>query len=199
MLTDTNGDTTDSENESSSSSDDGASDKMHELIQRIKTYTNSLTDLSIALDCPALEPEHEDGPSLVTLEQRSAHDYHTDLIRAKFPEAEYCLLQCLGQTSWNRYQRMQQERDLNAHTQPTLLSCNKSQTVQSEFKDSGIGTSLPRVASTYAETVVSFMSSISSGKRVKIPPLPAEAKDGVSFECSACSKHIRATNNREWR
>ncbi|KAF2629518.1 hypothetical protein BU25DRAFT_268312 [Macroventuria anomochaeta] len=199
LLTDDNDDTSDSGSESSSSSDDGATDKMHELVQRIKTYTNCLIDLGTALDCPALEPEHDEGPSLVTLDQRSPHDFHIDLIRAKFPKAETCLLQSLGQTSWNRYLRMQQERDSNAHALFAPTSGDKLHAAESEFQNSGIGTSLPRVVSSCAETVVSSMASVPEGKRVNVPPLPADAKNGLPFECTACGKHIRATTNREWR
>lgn len=198
LLTDREDDVSNSDTESSSSSDEDTT-QVQELVHRVRTYTNCLIDLGIALDNPALEPEHDDGPSLITLEQRSAHDYHTDLIKAKFPDAEYRLLQNLGHTSWDRYQRMQQERDLNAHTLLEPEACTKSQAASSEFQDSGIGTSLPQTVPTYAETIVSFISSISDGNRVNIPPLSAEAKKGLPFECNACGKLIRATNNREWR
>lgn len=199
LITDTNDDISDSESDSDSSCADDAVDKVHELAQSVKVYTNCLIDLGTALECPALEPEYEDGPSVVMWEQRTAHDYHTDLIKAKFPQAKHCLLQSLGKISWNRYQRLQQERDSNAVAQSALIPGDKSLAAFSEFKDSGLGTSLPRVASSYAETIVSFMTSVSGGKGVNIPPLSTEAKNGQPFECNACGKHIRAINNREWR
>ena len=200
-MTDADDDSSDSESDSSSCGDDSSSDKLHELTRRVSTYANCLIDLGTALDCPALEPEHDDGPSLVTLKQRCAHDYHTDLIRAKFPDADNDLLRSLGQISWDRYQRMQQERESNALAlaQPVQTSCHKSLAAGSEFQDSGIGTSLPQVASAYAETVVSFLTSVSEVKRVNIPPLSVEAKSGLPFECAACGKLTRATTNREWR
>lgn len=199
LLEDVDHNSSDSESELSSSSDDDSTNEMREFVHRIKTYTECLIDLSSALDCPALEAVHNDEPSVVTLMQRQAHDYHTDLIRAKFPKAEAPLLGTLGQTSWNRYQRMQQQRESQTHVQSALPSCKKSQASKSDFKDSRIGTSLPQVASTYAETVISFMTSASEGRRVNVPSLPAEAKNGEPFECTACGRYIQATSSREWR
>ncbi|KAH6618468.1 hypothetical protein C7974DRAFT_474316 [Boeremia exigua] len=195
LLVDHKDDISDSDNESSNSDDD-AKNNIRDLVKRVRTYTDSLIDLSTALDCPALEPEPKDRPNLVTLEQRSAQDYHTDLIKCKFPQAEKHLLQSLGRTSWSRYQRMQQEREASMLAQS---SCSKSQVAGSEFQDSGIGTSLPRDNSTYAETIISFMTSVSEGKRVNIPSLPAEAKEGLPFECTACARRVQITNNRDWR
>jgi hypothetical protein len=197
LLVDANEDISESESDSESSCDEGVTDNLQELAQTIKVYTDSLTDLSSALACPALEPEYDNEPSAVTPEPRFANDYHTELIRAKFPRAEMILLQCLGRASWDRYLRMQRERDFNAHT--ISIQDGKSRFSKSEFQDSGIGTSLPHGASTYAETLLSFATSISGGKRVDIPPLPPGAKKGVPFECNACGNSIKATNNRDWR
>jgi hypothetical protein len=197
LLIDANDDISESESDSDSSCDEGVADNLQELAQSIKVYTDGLTDLSSALICPALEPEYDNEPSAVALETHSANDYHTELIRAKFPRAEMILLQCLGKTSWDRYLRMQRERDSNAHI--ISIQDGKSCFSRSEFQDSGIGKSLPHGASTYAETIISFATSISGGQRVDIPPLPPGAKKGVPFECNACGNSIKATNNRDWR
>lgn len=189
-----------SESDGEASSSEGEPGrKAADSVKDIKTYTDCLLDLSAALDCPALEPHHEDTPGLVTLEPRSADGYHTELIRAKFPQANTLLLQALGEVSWNRYQRMQKEREINAHEEVRLSNGERSEMAKSEFQDSGLGSSLPQTPSAYAETIVSFSTSVSGGQRVNLPPLPVEAKNGSPFECSACGKYIRATNNREWR
>jgi hypothetical protein len=124
-----------------------------------------------------------------------------DLIVAKFPKAHVELVECLGKISWDRYQRMQQEREINANIPGgTAASAQKSSGTGSEFRDSALGPSLPSVSATgYAETVISFMTGITEGKRVHFPPLPSAAKTGAQFECNACGRHIRAVNNREWR
>jgi len=172
-------------------------------------HIDCLVDLSDALEHPAEDPQqHKDEPSVLRVKQRAAHDYHADLILAKFPKAHIELAECLGKISWDRYQRMQQEREINAKAvvassvqEQELQGCgNKSHVADSEFQDSGLGTSLPSAPPTrYAETMISYMTSVAEGKRVQIPSLSAEARSGQKFECNACGKLIRAQNNREWR
>lgn len=180
---------------------------LERLAEDVKIHVQCLFDLSNALEYPAIDPEPNDEPSLLKVEQRAAHDYHKDLIVAKFPKVQIELAECLGRISWDRYQRMQEEREINA-SNPTgrpageeemAASGQKSRFANSEFQDSGLGTSLPAPQSRYAETVISFMTSMTGGKRVQIPPLPAEARAGTQFECSACGRHIRAATNRDWR
>ncbi len=206
--------TSDNDSDDSSDSDSGSdSDPVGsalkwntstKFVEDVKVYTECLIDLSAALDRPATDPIHEDEPSVPRIEQRTAHDYHSELIRAKYPQASSALVECLGKTSWNRYHRLQKLResivDMEMHGEIQAQSVAKSQVANSEFKDSGLGTSIPAAPSiSYAETVISFMSSVAGGSRVRIPPLSAEAKKGVKFECNACGKLIRATNNHDWR
>lgn len=201
LLIDGDDESNDSESETDSSypSDEAPARTMHDLVEQVKTYTDCLIDLGTALKCPALDPEPEDEARVVRSEQRAAHDYHTDLIMARFPQAQLALLQTLGKTSWNRYQRMQQERCFNVQMQSAALARAKSEAAASEFQDSGLGTSLPQVASAYAETIASFVSKMSGDEQIKIPTLSAEAKSGIPFECIACGSRIRITSNREWR
>ena len=191
--------------DSVTSSDDLERSSMNRIVEDTKTYTECLVDLSAALQCPATNREQEDGPSNLRVQERAAHDYHTQLILAKYPSAQADLIESLGKTSWSRYQRMVLERESNANAQthaelPTQHIATKSHFADSEFQDSGLGTSLPSAPpTTYAETVISFMTSIGGGKRIQIPSLSAEAKSGAKFECNSCGKHIRATTNRDWR
>jgi hypothetical protein len=205
----------DSASDSDSDSDDGARVEhperfgLDQLAEDVKIHIDCLVDLSDALEHPAEDPEqHDIEPSYLNVEQRAAHDYHADLILAKFPKVQIELAECLGRTSWARYQRMQQEREVNAKVVAipsveeleVLGSLTKSRFADSEFQDSGLGTSLPSAPPTrYAETMISYMTSMAGGKRVQIPPLSAEAKSGARFECNACGKHIYAQTNRKWR
>lgn len=198
LLEDADHNSWDNDTDSGSSSDDCTMNGIHELVLRTKTYTACLMDLSSALICPALEVEPKDEPSVITSGQRCAHDYHARLIEAKFPRAQPQLLHTLGQISWKRYQRMQQEREAYFRAQLVISSDQNSQAAKSQFQDSGIGSSLP-IASTYAGTTISFTTMASDGNRLNIPSIPAEAKNGKSFECVACGRHVRVTNNREWR
>ncbi|KAF3052261.1 hypothetical protein E8E11_011456 [Didymella keratinophila] len=172
--------TSDGDDDSSSSSEEDTTNELRELVDRVKMYINSLVDLGAALKNPALEREPNDKPFRVRLDERYAHDYHTDLIRAKFSKAAANLLQSLGQINWDRYQRMQKERDSHEYTQVATVSSARSQTAESKFQDSGV-------------------ASVPDGKQASTPPLPTGAKDGQVFECIACGKEIKATNNRDWR
>jgi hypothetical protein len=199
---------TEATDENDSSDSDTSSDVlersgMSRIVEDTKTYTECLVDWSAALQCPAMDQEQEDRPSIMRVEEREAHDYHTQLILAKYPSAQADLIESLGKTSWNRYQRMVHERASNANAQMNVelhTTAIKSRIADSEFQDSGLGTSLPSALPTsYAETVISFMTSIGGGKQIQIPPLSAEAKSGAKFECNACGRQIRATTNRDWR
>ncbi|CAO2651030.1 Nn.00g093270.m01.CDS01 [Neocucurbitaria sp. VM-36] len=196
--------TSDSDSDSDSSGDGFEHSGIKRITEDVKTYTDCLIDLSTALAYPAVDPTDDDEPCVTKVEQRAAHEYHADLILAKYPQANADLVESLGKTSWQRYQRIKQERESNT-TAPIQFETHmdpatKSHVADSEFQDSGLGTSLPSMPrTTYAETVISFMTSIAGGKRVQIPPLSAEAKAGAKFECNACGKNIRATSNRDWR
>lgn len=195
-----------SDSDCTGSEDETPQRGMVDLVEEVRTLVNCLFDLSSAIERPAADPKDGDEPSTSDLGQRAAHDYHTDLIKAKYPDAQLDLVQCLGRISWNRYQRMQQERELNAeaaqlgsvhaHNQSAV----KSQATSSSFKDSGVGSSMPSATiSHYAETVVSFMTGVSEGKRVSIPSLSAGARKGEPFDCNACGRPISVMSNRKWR
>jgi hypothetical protein len=197
LLIDANDDVSECESDSESSCDEGVADDLQELVKSIKVYTDCLTDLSSALVCPALEPEYDNEPSAVISATRSVINFHTEQIRAKFPSAEMTLLQCLGRASWDRSQRMQRGRDSNAQIIST--QDGKSGVAELELQDSGVLKSLLRGASTCAETVISFATSIFGGERVNISPLPPSGKKRLLFDRSAYGNSIKATSNHDWR
>lgn len=188
------------DNDSDSSSDEECQDGIESIIKEVKAYTQCLVDLNETLQCPASDQEYEERTPTMRLEKRNAYDYYADLVMAKFPKANLNLVECLGKANWQRYQRMQAGRANNATAEEvTAEELPRSKAASSEFRDSGIGTSIPAWPSSYAPTIISFVSSFSSGERVPIPPLPLEARNGQAFECIACGKSVRATTNREWR
>ena len=160
-------------------------------IRKIRTYTQCLRDIDQTLEHPALDDPDEDNTSIFGINQRPAEDYHTEILKAKFPKAEMDMIQCLGRTSWDRYQRMQREREVNSQHQHAARPDGNS-----EFVDSGFGTSLP---ASYASSMLSRISSVTGGKQVNIPPLSAEAKEGSPFDCVVCGKLVSYINNHEWR
>lgn len=193
ILGNSDDDTSDSDSECDQSLSDEDREREADFVEDIKTYTTCLVDLSTALECPAIDPGFGDEPVLPRLEERSAHEYYVDLISSKFPKAGVDLTDCLGKASWDRYKRLQATRERNEHTEALLITTGAQSTASKPFKDSGLGTTI------YAQSVISYVSSLSNGQRVQIPPLSAEAKKGERFECSACGDCIIATTNREWR
>ncbi|KAL7773679.1 hypothetical protein CFE70_003645 [Pyrenophora teres f. teres 0-1] len=207
LLSNFNESLNDSDSSDGDTSDDDAIESgINDVVEDVKTYTSCLLDLSAAFECPARDVDKEDGPTIVNVEERAAHDYHTQLLLAKFPSAQMELIDRLGETSWNRYQRMVRERELNANAQmqaelhTSQHKETKSLIADSEFQDSGLGTSLPSASSlSYAESIISFGTSMGGGKRIQVPPLSKEAKSGAKFECNACGQQITARTNRDWR
>ena len=197
----------DSESDTSDSEAEPELNEDRHWVNRVTTYIECLTDIGIALERPALEPGSREQASLIDLEQRTAHDYHTDLILAKHPQADPDLAQALGRLSWDRYERLQLHRERQAQLAKDVgfqafegKSRPAGTEFGTEFQDSGIGTSLPATVTSYAKTTVSFMTSMTTGgDRIRIPPLPEEAKNGESFECVACCMKVHVTDNRTWR
>lgn len=169
------------------------------LTRKVKLYTECLVDLGPSLRCPAQDTVVDESTQLPSVEQRSGDEYHTELLSIKFPSASTNLLKCMGKASWNRYRRLQQERLVNEHHRLLSAAGNKSHATNSTFQDSGIGQSTRPAASSYAGSMLSFVTAIAGGKRVRVPPLPSEAKRGLPFECDACGKNVRVWDNRSWR
>lgn len=165
-------------------------DSIQATAEDIKTYIQCLVDLSSSISCPAMDPEYRDQiPTLLTFEKRNAHDYYADLISTKFPQASSDLVDRLGKANWSRYQRIQAERIANASAEAQDIPQFEAASVLagSKFHDSGLGSSIP-AQTTYAATIVSFISSLTDGNRPQIPPLPEEARKGQPFDCDACGK-----------
>jgi hypothetical protein len=188
-----------SDDDSVVSGDDSTRCLFSNMVEDITMYTKCLVDLGASLECPAVDHGNVKQPMALIVRQRLAHDYHAELISAKYPTADDELVTCLGKTSWNRYRRMQLERETNSIDENHVSSAVKSQAADSEFIDSGLGSSVPPVPSSYAESTVSFRTDITGGQRVQIPLLSAEAKRGEKFECNACGKNIRVKSSRAWR
>ncbi|KAF2116697.1 hypothetical protein BDV96DRAFT_645109 [Lophiotrema nucula] len=188
-----------SDSETDSSSDEEEYDEVDAIVNDLKTYVQCLVDLSNSLECPAMDPDHEDDEaSLPRLQIRAAHDFYADIITRKYPQANIEVVEHLGKANWERYQRLQAERRLNVARGDTEEYASRSILADSEFKDSGLGTSVP-AQSSYAQSVISILSTVSSGAQLQIPPLPASAKSGLPFECLACGKNVKVQTNREWR
>lgn len=112
------------------------------------------------------------------------------------------LLERLGQANFERYLRCQAERTQRSSNAsidllPEIPISDNLDGANSKFHDSGIGSSLPSQGSSYAETIMSYGAD--EERRVRVPPLPAQAKDGEPFECIACGKWVAIRTNTAWK
>lgn len=200
-IKDTEQTTSDEESDSTDESDTAnneSSESSHylaRLIGAVRRCISCLVDLGMVLrnSAESSKPSEELN---VAQNHRAANDWHGELITRKYPHADALLLRGFGQVSWTRFVRLQQEREVNAdkRTELSLVNATKSLASASDFKDSGLGTSLP-----YAQSTVSFMTSMTSDERLKVPKLPVEGKRGQSFDCTACGRLVKSRNDREWR
>jgi hypothetical protein len=94
---DDSGSDSEDENDSDALGNHSPSNKMKNLVQSIKLYTDCLMDLGSTLDCPAFEPEHKGPPNVISLKQRSAWDSYVAHIAKKLSSAE----SCMDKSSWS--------------------------------------------------------------------------------------------------
>jgi len=125
-------------------------------------------------------------------------------VQQRFPSADSSLVERLGKENWARFLRCQSIRNsVESGTQPQqeASSDNKGESgtiaASSSYHDSGLGTSIPTTASSYAETVMTYGTAV--GKQVRIPPLSDDAKRGKPFPCVACGRSVRFTQNSAWK
>ncbi|KAL2071260.1 hypothetical protein VTL71DRAFT_12495 [Oculimacula yallundae] len=124
----------------------------------------------------------------------------------KFPLADLHLMHRLGEANWQRHMSLraicdedEEERVVFPQEMPKITFV-----AVSEFKDSGVGSSLP-AHSTYAATVAShssFQTTADEKNRgnLRVPPTPKEVSEGEPFQCQICGQFLRNIKNRvDWR
>jgi len=184
----------DEANTSDESEVDFPTDSIEEVLEDLKVGIRCLLDLIPSILWPIEDPEHrEKVPKLDFLQERTAHQYYSDLLSKRFPEADPNLIERLGQANWTRYKRGQAEREANVEKETIDIDPSGSVYSPSKFHDSGLGSSVP-ARTTYAQSIVS-----SDGGSSRIPPLSQNAKKGEPFPCDACGRSIRVKSDREWR
>ncbi len=180
----------------------GIDDSIAEVAEDLKTDAQCLMDLDPLFRDPVLDlASHKQKQNLETIDW-TPKTVFCDKIQQRFPKADTNLVETLGKANWVRFLRCQQTRNL-AETGTLRLpdpSNDKGEAgtvaASSKYHDSGLGTSLP-TASSYAETVMTYGAG--DGKKVRIPPLPEEAKKGSPFPCLACGRSVRITHNSGWK
>ncbi|EXJ86597.1 hypothetical protein A1O3_03550 [Capronia epimyces CBS 606.96] len=148
-----------------------------------------------------LQSEHQISVSIPALS-------YVQNIRDKFPLASNNLVERLGESNWQRHERL---RSIDvAKASEELARSNLPQHPKSLFqpvsifKDSALGSSLPAI-SEHAPTVASHSSFLSSTEgqdkgRFRVPKLPKNTSYGEPFLCPFCMKTIRQIRSRvDWK
>lgn len=189
-------DALDSESDGSSESGTSAfsTDSLTDALEDLQMDTTCLIDLDSLLgDSIALVGAETICPD--RWETWHPSQVYIDKINTRFPEADHFLVQQLGTINYDRYLRCQKARNLNWLMDVSPASAtDKPDGASSKFHDSGIGSSLP---TTYAETAMSYGAD--EIRRVRLPPLPTQAKNGVPFACVCCGKSVTIRTNRAWK
>lgn len=116
-------------------------------------------------------------------------EYLASRIRHRYPKCDAGFTQILGQSNWDRAQRLYALKETN--TREVQQPAGKAElepglpgtVVASDFHDSGLGTSVA-TPSSYAETVLSYRGA--KGGSIKIPQVPPEGLMGKPFSCDIC-------------
>ncbi len=130
------------------------------------------------------------------------------LIREKFKQAHYKLVERLGQANWQRQKSVRERMDYTKQSpEATTKPARESGIARSlfrpysEFHDSGIDTSVP-AQTEYAQSITSFQSSNSEREQMsqRVPNQPPEVSLGIPFQCFLCRCAISNVRNRvDWK
>jgi len=172
-------------------------DNLKEILEDLKVDVQCLMDLGPLFKNPPLDLSLTKEKAAETIEWAPEKAY-CEKVQQRFPQARSSLVLRLGEANWTRYLRLQNQRNARDEPAESTAQIIDSRTIaDSKFHDSGIGTSLPTTTS-YAETVMTYTAG-TDGQKIRIPPLPEDAKRGESFECIACARSIRVASTKSWK
>lgn len=130
-------------------------------IEEIANELATLTQCIMDLINPLLSPNKDWGPSTVTPSGRSPVDFFSDLMEAKFPQANREVITCLGKACWERFERHQATiiRNTEAHDTRSSQADDRSTYTDEilKFHDSAIGSSVSTATAMHS---TSFLSGI---------------------------------------
>ncbi|KAL3295441.1 Ankyrin repeat protein [Colletotrichum asianum] len=193
----------DGEGSDSESSSESVSDDWDQIASDMRTDVECLIDLEPLIKCPFIDSRKANSNQTQTTEttQWTPLKLYSDRIANRFPVAQAELVERLARANWDRFQRIQLEKERNiVNRDDERVAQEADLTTPTEtgsaFQDSGLGTSL-RTGSRYAETVMSYKQD--NGHSIKIPQLPPEAKNGTPFCCLACGRRVRIRGDTMWK
>ena len=187
----------DSEDDLSETGDDG-------LCESIGFATASLAELRPSIEQNLLSSERSRlqsaHPTFGPFHLSTPASIYVSIVRDKFPKAQDQLIERLGEANWQRH--ISVRKQVGANEKP--LEEQEVGSIfhpHSAFHDSGIGTSV-QTQTQYAESHTSFISSNTEGAKgaLRVPPMPANACSGQSFQCPVCKLIVSNIQNRvEWK
>lgn len=179
-------------------------DSLDNVLEDLGIYVQCLVDLGPSIELCAQYDRSYTLEEAMPGSSRSATlappHYYSELIRAKFTNADERLVEALGKLNWERRGRIRASKEAGLEQEGVINVDEVAPSVVdgSQFHDSGIGSSLPS-QSAYAPTIVSFSKrSVSGTFQSRIPPLPETARNGTPFTCVGCGRIIQARSTRDY-
>ena len=173
------------------------------VVKDLKQYSQCVLDLSAVFGQPFMHitsDSHDIDPSMGLIKDHDAHSYITRMIEEMYPEIDKQVADSLGKLAWERARLVRLEREKNISLNLPYEAPLKN-LGQSEFFDSGLGTSLG-VDTFDIQSIASFISGFSRNEgsnSARLPPLSEDAKAGEPFECVACGKQVKISRRKDWR
>ncbi|CAI6342535.1 unnamed protein product [Periconia digitata] len=177
------------------------------LFQTLGNMIDSLRLLRSSLES-VIDEDIDDGQaqSYMSVQDRSAYEYYVDLISQRFPSVSSKLAQELGKANWDRYKYVSRLGE-NVQREIEVAETKKP---QSEFYDSGIGSSappetvvdnddLPVIHNHQPDCAATIISSRADASHKRLPPLSDEARSGIPFECEICHRTLQIRRTKDWK
>ncbi|KAF5517519.1 hypothetical protein CGCA056_v011068 [Colletotrichum aenigma] len=138
-----------SEGSDSESSSESVSDDWDQIASDMRTDVECLIDLEPLIKCPFIDSRKENSNQTKTTEtpQWTPLKLYSDRIANRFPVAQAELVERLARANWDRFQRIQLEKERNiVNRDDERVAQEADLTTPTEtgsaFQDSGLGTSL---------------------------------------------------------
>ncbi|KEY74655.1 hypothetical protein S7711_08422 [Stachybotrys chartarum IBT 7711] len=213
----------DSSSDESIQLDEGPTTKDSSNGARTRRLSDIARDLKMDVECllevgPRFEEQvinpviNEEAADPRTLEGWDPAEHFVERIQRLFPLCDSILSTRLGRANWERVLKFQESRDKN-NPEPVVDHVeeeksiapvkihNELQQSASQFRDSGIGTSIQsrsvRAQTKYAKTLITQLGS--DKERLKFPALADVAAQTSSFKCIACGEGLHIADEEIWR
>lgn len=176
------------------SEDDIDPHDLEEAAASLRTDTSCLMDLDGLLQNTPSIAERDRSHQVPSATTWTPEMPYSEMIASRFPKASEELASHLGKTSYMRYVRCLNKRQI----QTTKIDTGLPESRRFEPESLALGSSIyMKSPAPYAETVMSYHEGDSRPTRV--PALPEDAENGTPFACVACGQKVVAKSNSVWK